>query len=54
MDGLAGGFTALPLLPAKAWQLASQHSLQRVLIRLKGEDAGMEAGNRTLEKPGGV
>jgi len=54
MDGLAGGFTALCLLPAKAWQLASQHLLQRVLIRLRGEDARIEAGNQVLEMLGSV
>lgn len=54
MDGLAGGFIALRLLPAKAWQLASQHLLQRVLIRLRGEDARIEAGSKVLEKLGGI
>lgn len=54
MDGLAGGFAALRLLPAKARQLASQHLLQQVLIRLRGEDARIEAGNKVLEKVGGV
>lgn len=54
MDGLAEGFTALRLLPAKAQQLASQHLLQRVLIRLREEDARIEAGNKVLEKLGGV
>lgn len=54
MDGLAGGFAALCLLPAKAWQLASQHSLQQGLIRLRGGDARIEAGNKVLEKLGGV
>lgn len=52
MDGLAGGFTALCLLPAKAWQLASQHLLQQDLIRLRGEDATIEAGTKVLEKLG--
>lgn len=54
MDGLAGGFTALCSVPAKAQQLASQHSLQRVLIRLREDDARIEAGNKVLEKRGGV
>lgn len=54
MDGLAGGFAALRLLPAKAWQLASQHLLQQGLIRLRGENTRIEAGNKVLEKLGGV
>lgn len=54
MDGLAGGFAALCLLPAKAWQLASQHLLQQGLIRLRGENTRIEAGNKVLEKLGGV
>lgn len=54
MNGLAGGFPALRSLPAKARQLASQHLLQQVLIRLREEDARIEAGNKVLEKLGGV
>lgn len=54
MDGLAGGFTAPRLLPAKALQLASQHLLQQVLIRLREEDAKIGAGTKFLEKLGGA
>lgn len=52
MDGLAGGFAALRLVPAKAVQLAPLRLLQRVLMRQREEDAKIEAGNQCVGKLG--
>lgn len=54
MDGLAGGFAALCLVPAKAPQLALLHLLQRVLIRPRKEDAKTEAETQHVGKLGGA